>query len=286
MVPISGILMAKSLRISSRKASNSSSARSTSSISSTGGLGRAALQRLQQRAPDEELLAEDVPGGGGRGLAARLEQPDLQHLPRIVPLVHRGVDVEPLVTLKPDELAAEHASEGARHLGLAHAGLAFQQQGPAQGERQEDRGREIAIGDVALGGEGGLDGVDVGGRRHGSGDPRSGSRNIVGAGRVRTGVGGAMPGHEWSAPARRVAGERGRNDLIRDYGLGFFDIGAMRSSSSSAFSSMVRASLPVAALIWAFCSSVSSRRILLLGHGALLGGWVCRLHGSDASAAA
>ena len=39
------------------------------------------------------------------GPAARLEQPDLEHLARVVPLVDRGVDVEALVALEPDQRA-------------------------------------------------------------------------------------------------------------------------------------------------------------------------------------
>ena len=61
------------------------------------------LERLEQRPADQEVGAEDVVGGRVVGLAARLEQPDLEHLARVVPLVDRGVDVEPLVALEPDQ---------------------------------------------------------------------------------------------------------------------------------------------------------------------------------------
>ena len=71
------------------------------------------------------------------GLAARLEQPDLEHLARVVPLVDRGVDVQALVALEPDEPRAEARREDLGELGLADAGLALEQQRPAELEGQE-----------------------------------------------------------------------------------------------------------------------------------------------------
>ena len=79
-------------------------------------LGGAALEGLKQGAPDQELLAEDVAGGGRLRLAPRLEQPDLEHLARVVPLVERRIDVQSLVALQPDELGAERAAERAAPL--------------------------------------------------------------------------------------------------------------------------------------------------------------------------
>src|SRR6266700_1100681 len=64
-----------------------------------GRLGTRVLERPEQRATDQELLREDVFGRRLLRLAARLEQADLEHLTRIVPFVHGGVDVEPLVAL-------------------------------------------------------------------------------------------------------------------------------------------------------------------------------------------
>ena len=107
-----------------------------------------ALERLEQRPPDQEVRPEDVVGAGVLGLAAGLEQPDLEHLARIVPLVDRRVDVEALVALEPDEPGAERRREHLGELGLADAGLAFEQQRAPQLQGEEDRGRERAIGDV------------------------------------------------------------------------------------------------------------------------------------------
>src|SRR5436189_5635220 len=69
-----------------------------------GRLGPRVLERAQERPPDQKLLGEDVLRSRLLRLAPRLEQPDLEHLAGIVPLVDGGVDVEPLVTLQSDQL--------------------------------------------------------------------------------------------------------------------------------------------------------------------------------------
>ena len=103
-------------------------------------------------------------------------QPDLDHLARIIPLVHGRGRVEALVALQPDQRLAESRRQHLRDLGLAHAGLAFEEQRPLQLEREEHGGREPAVGDIILRGQE-VDGcVDGGGqrdeyglRRHGGG---------------------------------------------------------------------------------------------------------------------
>jgi hypothetical protein len=119
----------------------------------------AGLEGLEQRPLDEELGAEDVVGGGVVGLAASLEQPNLEHLARVVPLVDRGVDVEALVALEADEPRPEGGREDLRELRLADAGLALEEQRPPQLEPEEDRRRDRAVGDVAAFAEGGGDRV-------------------------------------------------------------------------------------------------------------------------------
>ena len=123
---------------------------------------------------DQERLAEDVrarargdrrrPSGVGSSDVRGLEQPDLEQLPRVVPLVYRVTDVETLVALQPDQLGVERRRERLGDLGLADAGLAFEKEGAAQRERQEDRDRQPAVGDVLLGRERLLQLVDRGWR--------------------------------------------------------------------------------------------------------------------------
>ncbi len=82
------------------------------------------------------------------GLATRLEQADLEHLARVVPLVHRGVDVETLVALEADQPRPERRREDLGELGLADTGLALQEEWALELEREEHRGRERAVRDV------------------------------------------------------------------------------------------------------------------------------------------
>ena len=77
-------------------------------------------------------------------------EPDLDHLPRIVPFVDGGCGVETFVALEPNEPPSEPSGEDLGDLGLADAGLAFEKQRTRHSQRQEDRRREAAIGDVVL----------------------------------------------------------------------------------------------------------------------------------------
>ena len=55
-------------------------------------------ERLQQRPLDQKVGTEQLAGARApvrRGRAVGLGQPDLDQLPRVVPFVHRMVDVEP-----------------------------------------------------------------------------------------------------------------------------------------------------------------------------------------------
>ena len=119
------------------------------------------LERLEQGPLEQELGAEDVVGRRLVDLAARFEQPDLEHLARVVPLVDRGVDVQALVALEADEPRPERCREHLRELRLADARLALEQQRAAELEREEHRRRQGAIGDVAVPAEGVGDRLDA-----------------------------------------------------------------------------------------------------------------------------
>ena len=150
MVPSSGIETWKSDSSSSRNASNSSSARSISSISSTGGLSRriAASSGRSSRYFSEKIWSS-ISSAFRRRDGAWIDE----QLALVVPLVERGRLVEPLVALQADQFGRVHRRQRLRHLGLADARLAFQQQRTPQQLHQRDRGRELAVGDVAGGGE-------------------------------------------------------------------------------------------------------------------------------------
>ncbi len=143
-VPSSGIDTWYSERISSSRASVSSSTRSTSSTSSTTGSRRA--DRLEQRAGEEELLGEDVllellPRAVRVGL-------DSQQLLLVVPLVERLRLVEPLVTLEADQPAAGQARDRLGQLGLAGAGRPFDEDRLGQPIGQEDHPGDAVVGQI------------------------------------------------------------------------------------------------------------------------------------------
>jgi hypothetical protein len=78
-------------------------------------------------------------------------------LPGVVPLIERLPGVDALVALQADQIGAEHTRERAPDLRLPDARLAFQQQRTAHGEREVERDREAAIGEVRLGAKRGLE---------------------------------------------------------------------------------------------------------------------------------
>ena len=102
------------------------------------------VDRLEQRPPDEELGPEQLVLGD-RPL---LRGADVQELARVVPLVDRVRDVEPLVALEPDQARAERRRERLRRLGLPDPRLALEQHRLLEREREEERGREPAVGQV------------------------------------------------------------------------------------------------------------------------------------------
>ena len=74
----------------------------------------------------------------------------MQQLAGVVPLVDGLRDVDALVALEPDELAAGPARQHLRDLGLPDAGFAFEQQRALEPQREEDRGREPLVGEVVV----------------------------------------------------------------------------------------------------------------------------------------
>ena len=102
------------------------------------------VDRLEQRPADQELRAEELVLGD-RSL---LRGADVEELARVVPLVDGVRDVEALVALEPDQPGAERRRERLRGLGLPDTRLAFEQERLLEREREEQRRREPAIGQV------------------------------------------------------------------------------------------------------------------------------------------
>jgi hypothetical protein len=124
----------------------------------------ARVDRLEQRPLEQELLGEDPLGAAlvavGAGRPIGRPRLDLEELPRVVPLVDRLVDVEPLVALEPDQPGVERSRQDLRDLGLAHPRLTLEKQRPPHLEGEEDARGEAGVGDVVVPSEGGGGVVD------------------------------------------------------------------------------------------------------------------------------
>ena len=68
------------------------------------------------------------------------------------------MQVDALVALEPDQPRARDAGQSLRHLGLAHPGLALQQQRLLERGRKVDGSGEAPVGEIALAGQSLLDG--------------------------------------------------------------------------------------------------------------------------------
>ena len=111
-----------------------------------GGVG---LERLEERPLDQEALGEHVVLDPLAVVVAfGLGDADRDHLRGVIPLVDRRRDVEPLVALQADQPAPERRRQHLGDLGLADAGLAFQEDRPAHAQRQEQHGGERTVGQV------------------------------------------------------------------------------------------------------------------------------------------
>ena len=106
------------------------------------------LQRLQQRAAQQELAPEQL-----ARRRARLGGADRQQLALVVPVVDRVVEVDALVALQPDQRGAGRGGQRARHLGLAHARLALEQQRLLERDGEVGGRRQALVGEVALAGQ-------------------------------------------------------------------------------------------------------------------------------------
>ena len=106
---------------------------------------------------EQIVLGEDAGLDLGHARARSLARLDREQLALIVPFVERRADVEPLVALHADELGAVHGGERLRDLGLADPGLALDQERALEGVHHPERGREVAVGDIADPGQPGRD---------------------------------------------------------------------------------------------------------------------------------
>ena len=82
-----------------------------------------------------------------------ISQANFDHLARVVPLINGGGDVEPLIALQAHELAVELFGQDLGDFRLAAADLAFEEQRPAELQREENGGCHGAVGDIVAAGQ-------------------------------------------------------------------------------------------------------------------------------------
>ena len=121
-----------------------------------GGEAACGVEGGEERAPDEEILGEDVAGEAGVAVGLRsivpppLRRPDMDHLLRVVPFVCGRRQIQPLVALQPNQRSSQPCGQRLRDLGLTHPGLALKQQRAPQLQRQKERRAEPDISHIAL----------------------------------------------------------------------------------------------------------------------------------------
>src|SRR5262249_45115497 len=110
-----------------------------------------AADRCKQRAFEQIALGENVLLDCiGVGALARL---DGEKLSLIVPFVERSILIKAFVALKPDQLSSVDCGKRLCHFGLADARFPFEQQRPCEEIHQPQCSRDVAIGDIADGGQ-------------------------------------------------------------------------------------------------------------------------------------
>src|SRR5258707_5851026 len=107
------------------------------------------VDRIEQRPPQEELAAEDLPFGG-LAIVRIVQQADVEQLASVVPLVDGVGEVDALVALKPYEACTQHLGHHLGSLRLADPGFALDEERLAELESEEDGGGEGPVADVAV----------------------------------------------------------------------------------------------------------------------------------------
>jgi hypothetical protein len=94
------------------------------------------LQGLQQGPADQVGIGVDLTLEIAR-LTPTFSRTHVKQLRRVIPFVEGFALLQAVIALQPNETALQGGRQGFGQLGLAHAGLALEQQGPAQAQRQE-----------------------------------------------------------------------------------------------------------------------------------------------------
>lgn len=115
-----------------------------------GGFGERPQQGSGQKEPLGVQRAFDGVGLEQAG-ARRLERPQVQQLPREVPVVERLRGVNALMTLQADQRQVERLRQRGRERRLAGAGFTLAEQRPSHTYGEERGHRDAVVGEVARG---------------------------------------------------------------------------------------------------------------------------------------
>src|SRR5262249_31687257 len=102
---------------------------------------------------DQIFLGEDRGFDSLAISTLNLFQFDPEHLFRIVPLVERGADIEPLIALEADKRGIQRLGEHLCDFGFADAGLAFEENGFTHRDREVYDGGERPVAYVSMAAE-------------------------------------------------------------------------------------------------------------------------------------
>ena len=108
---------------------------------------RVAADRGQQR-PFQQVFFRKNLILDGIGILAAMRL-DREQLPLVIPFIERGRLIQPLVALQADQLGRMRCGKGLGDLGFADARFALEQQRAPEQLHQRDRGRKLAVGDIA-----------------------------------------------------------------------------------------------------------------------------------------
>ena len=103
------------------------------------------LERLEQRPAQQEPTREQL-----ALVDALLGSAQREQLARVVPVIEGVVDVDALVALQADQGCPRRRGQRLGDLGLAHAGLALDEERLAELGGEEDGGGQGRVGEVAL----------------------------------------------------------------------------------------------------------------------------------------
>jgi hypothetical protein len=112
------------------------------------------IDGLEQWPLDQERFTVECTVRAGPVERVRgVEDPQLEQLSWIIPLVQRVADVEPFIALQADEIGTKRGCDSRGKRRLPDPRFSLEEQRAFQAKGQEQRDREAAVGDIVLVGQ-------------------------------------------------------------------------------------------------------------------------------------